>query len=404
MRSPRSSIAIAALFAGSGAVSCAAILGFERLSTEDGFVIPDSSSTDGTTEEAATQVEAGPDASPCNDLGLPPEPSDAGGGGPPVIVAVNLLDFGVDDAGGIISVPGFNLDRTCSVDLASSSCTTTGVLEPGFAKYAKDKSATGLDNAGIGLIQYITKLPSTLLTSDSINAGIANGKYGATVRISDWNGAPNDSEVQVELFPAIGLLRPDPDAGFGPNDVWVLDKRFQVTTFESSTVKSDRAYVSDGKLVARFGSATLPILLDRDPKPFDIHLTDAIVVGTLASSDAGTALSGASVAGRWKTADFLGQVRTIYIKDANGIVNKVICDDAVETQFLYGIVRNEICSARDLRGDSKDGQQLGCDAVSAAMRIESYPVNTIGVFDAGPDIDARCTDPNASPLNDCSSN
>ena len=386
-----------------GAVSCAAILGFERLSTEDGFVIPDSS-TD-APEEAATQVEAGPDANPCNDIGLPPAPGDAGGGGAPVIFAMSLLDFGVDADGGIITVPGFNLDRACSVDLASSTCNTS-VLEPSFDRHAKDKTVAGVDNAGISLIQYITKLPSTLLTADSINAGIASGKYGATVRVSDWNGTPNDSEVEVEIFPAIGLLpRADPDAGFGPDDQWVLDKRFQVATFESSQVKSDRGYVSDGKLVARFASATLPILLDRDPKPFDIHLTDAVVVGTLTTTDAGTALTAANVAGRWKTADFLGQVRTIYIKNGNDIVDKVICDDDVKTKVLYSIVRSEICTARDIRGDSKDSQGLGCDAVSAAMRVESYPVTTIGVFDAGPDIDARCTDPNSIPAgDDCSPN
>ncbi len=397
-----STIVLTAL-AGVGAVSCAAVLGFERLSTEDGFVFDSGSDASDAAPiqadaEAGTEIEAGS----CGDIGIPAEPVDAAAaGGPPMLFAIKLLDFGVDNDGGAGDVPGFNLDRTCSVDLASSSC-KTNVLQPTFDRHAKDKNAAGLDNASFSLIKYISSL-SDLLTSETINQGIADGKYGAVVRLTDWNGQPDDNDVQVEIFPAIGILpRASKDAGFGPDDQWVLDARFMIAAnVEASQVKSDRAWVTGGKLVGRFAQVFFPVIIDKDPKPFDIRITDAILTATLS----GTSLANGTVAGRWKTSEFLGQVRTIFVKDANGLKDTVLCEPVPFAQLLYGSVKKEVCDARDIRSDSNDTAKLGCDAVSAAMRVEAYPVTSLGVFDAGAPVPTRCEVDGAVPLgDDCTPN
>lgn len=404
-------IAIACAGAGAGAVSCAAVLGFERLSTEDGFVLDGGADAGDGAPIQGGDAEAGSgDAGPCGELGIPAEPIDAAaGGGLPVIAAVKLLDFGVDLDGGAGDVPGFNLDRACSTDIATSTC-TTNVLQPTFERHAKDKSAIGLDNASFSLIKYINSL-SDILTAETLNTGIADGKYGAVVRLTDWNHGPDDNDVQLEIFPAIGLLpRAKADAGFGPDDRWILDSRFQVaTTIEASSLKSDRAWVTGNRLVARFKEAYFPIKIDEDPKTFDIHITDAVVTATLATtSTAGgdaTSLLAGTISGRWKTADFLGQVRTIFVKDANGLIDTVLCEPVPAAQLIYGSVKKEVCDARDIRSDSKDSEKLGCDAVSAAMRVEAYPVTTLGVFDAGPATGPRCTTAGSIPAgDDCTPN
>jgi hypothetical protein len=382
------------LLASAGAVSCAAVLGFERLSTEDGFVF-DSGSDAGDGGTIQVDAEAGAvDAGPCGEIGLPAEPVGAAdAGGPPLLVALSLLDFAP------IAAPGFNLDRACSTDLASSTC-KTNVLEPTFDRHAKDKSVTGLDNASFSLIASIGSL-STLLTAPGINRGIADGKYGAVVRITDWNGQPDDNDVQIEIFPAIGLLpRANADAGFAPSDQWILDTRFQADA-DASKVKTVRAWVTGNQLVGRFAQIAFPVFIDQDPKPFDIDLTDAILTATLTT----TSLTNGTVAGRWKTADLLGQMRTIFVKDANGLSNTVLCEPVPAAQLLYGSLKKEVCDARDIRGDSNDTADLGCDAVSAAMHIEAYPVTSLGVFDAGAPVSPRCEVDGAVPVgDDCAPN
>lgn len=410
MRSSRPISIALTLLAAAGAVSCAAVLGFERLSEEGGIVI------DGgidAADEASIQVptDAGVDARPssplCGEIGLPPEPIDAAAaGGPAVLFAVKLLDFGVDNDGGAGDVPGYNLDRACSPDIASSTCKTSAI-QPTFERHAKDKNAAGLDNASFSLIKYINSL-SPLLRPETINAGLAEGRYGAVVRVTDWNGSPNDNDVQIEIFPAIGLLpREDPTAGFNADDQWILDTRFLVaTTIANSNIKSDRGYISGNKLVARFKEAYFPIIIDDDPKPFDIHIRDMIFTATLSNGDAGAAsLTGGTVTGRWKTGDFLGQVRTIFVNDANGLNKNYLCEPLLAAQIIYRGVKAEVCDARDIRSDSNDTARLPCDAVSAAMRIEAYPITNLGVLDAGPSIDPRCENTGDVPAgDDCASN
>ena len=66
MRTKRLLPTLITLFASAGAVSCAAVLGFERLSTEDGFVI-DSGSDAGDGGTIQVDAEAGVDAGPCGE-------------------------------------------------------------------------------------------------------------------------------------------------------------------------------------------------------------------------------------------------------------------------------------------------------------------------------------------------
>jgi hypothetical protein len=387
------------------AASCAAILGFEHLSEEGGitFDAGQDATDDGAIQSDALSPDAGTGA--CGEIGIAAEPIDAAvGGGPPVLVALKVLDFGVDQDGGAGSIPGFNLDKVCSVDLASSTCETK-VLESTFERHAQDKSATGIDNAGYSLIKYISGF-SSLITAESINGGIAAGKYGAVVRITDWNGQPDDDDLQVEVFPAIGLLpRADPDGGFNANDQWILDSRFEVApNVIASSVKSDRAWVSGGTLVARLSEIYFPILIDQDPKPFDLHLHDVIIQGTLVTANGATVLTAGTVAGRWKTDEFLGQVRTIFVKDGNGLHNTVLCEPVAIAQLLYGGVKKEVCDARDIRSDSDDTHNLPCDAFSAAMRIDSYSVTNLGAFDASAPIAPRCQDAAIPVGDDCTPN
>jgi len=398
-------------------MSCAAILGFERLS-EEGAPDVVSETPPVNVPDAA---DAGPgvdSAGPCSEIGIPNPPATAEPGlVAPVLGAIRGLDFGVDVNGGRPAVPGFNLDRTCSTNIATSSCRTK-LSEVAFGTHAKDKTASGVDNAGFSLIEFISAF-SSVLNAEALNQAIAAGTYGAVFRIDRWNGKENDDDVVVEVFPAIGF-NPLPDGGtrpnFNDNDQWILDERYKVGgVLEASTVRSDRAYVAGGRLIARFATVSLRLALVDDPKPFEIKLTDALFTGKLSATagvDAGTDGSvGKSddiftegvVAGRWKTSDFLGEVRTIFVASGSGLTNTTLCEPAAT--LIYNAVKDQICNGRDLRSDSKDNQNLPCDALSAGARVEAYRIRNLGTFGVAPDGGGRCTKPNSVPFgDDCASN
>ncbi len=382
-------------------VSCAAILGFERLSEEPAEGgLPDGDASDAPALDGGTDA---PTSGQCSELGVPPPPADAAVGTAPTILgALRVLDFGLEVDGARPQVPGFNLDLTCSTDIASSSCTTK-LLPTTFETHAKDKNASGLDNAGFSLIEYIARF-SDVLSPKGINDGIKAGKYGAVIRVEGWNGLPDDDDIRVEIFPAIGFDE-NGNGGATPeldeDDLWLLDGRFKVGgVLEASTIKSDRAWVAGGRAVARFKQVTLPLLLADDPKPFDDHMTDAVVAVTIGTAASGKReLRDGVIGGRWKTSDFLAQVRTIFLANSSGLVNTTLCDDVPGAKLIYGSVKDTICDGRDIRSDSEDGKGLPCDAISAGARIDTYRVNQLGTFAMPNDGGVRCQAP-AIPLGD----
>ena len=114
-----------------------------------------------------------------------------------------------------------------------------------------------------------------------------------------------------------------------------------------------------------------------------------------------TELRDGVIGGRWKTSDFLGQVRTIFVEDSNGLVNTVLCEPVPGAALIYGSVKSTICDGRDLRSDSKDNQGLPCDAFSVAARVEGYGVKELGTFSAAPDGGDRCADAAVPVGDDC---
>jgi hypothetical protein len=376
--------------------SCAAILGFEPLSEEGP---PDARIDAAPSEASSDAADAGPNTA-CSELGLPDRPDAAAGGSvPPLLAALRLLDFGIEGEsdGGRPTIPGLNLDLTCSTDLATSSC-KLDLLGPGFDKHAKDKSATGIDNAGYGLIQFIGGFSDTF-NAEGFNRGISEGRYGAVVRISRWNGQPDDEDVLLELFPAIGF-QPHADGGRLPNfdedDVWRLDKRFQLGgAVEGSRIVSDTGWVTSGRLVARFGAVTLPLMIADDPKPFDIYIRDAVISGTISTNPP---LSDGIIAGRWKTSDFLSELKKIYILESLDIKDTLVCEP--RGALLYTSVKEQLCDGRDLRSDSKDNQALPCDAVSTGARIETYRLKSLGKFVDSVDAGPRCETGSVIPADD----
>jgi hypothetical protein len=385
-------LAASIIACGVGSAACAGLLGFEHLTegVDDG-ASPEASIEAATDAPGTSDAEAG--GSQCSDLGVPARPKvvDAGAADAPeqVHMALNVLDFGLDMAA---PAEGLNLDLACSTSTANNTCKTS-IDELTFDKFGKDKNDKGLDNAGFSLLKDLANLAPSFEPT-AVNGRLAAGEFGGVIRLSNWNGTPEDENVLVELFPAIGVLGADGDAGgtptFTASDQWARDPRFK-NIVDASIISSSNAWVTGGRLVAPFQTATLPISVPDDKKPVDVILREAYMTGTLVPDGASWKLDKPVLSGRWRTVDMLDQLGPIYIKNTAGVVNKHICDPDAITRQIYNAVKKEVCDARDIRSTSSDDtKQLPCDAFSAGIKFGTYAVDSAGPFAELRTIDVRC--------------
>lgn len=391
---------LASVLACAGTASCAAVLGFERLSdeAEDAGVAPTTDA--GADADAASEAGLGA----CGELGLPPRPGDAGSTNvPPVLVALRSLDFGVAADGRAADPTGFNLDQTCSFDPASSSC-ATGLSAATFQDSAGDIGPGGVDNASFDLFAFIGRNSDTL-SPKAINGALQRGLYGAIFRVDDWTGSPDDARVRVQVKPSTGLLPGATDAGvlapsFTREDRWRLDARFRRELTDESKFSTDAAWVTGGVLSAVFAEVTLELFIDNDPRPFDIRLTNFVLRARLQQGDEGEwRLTDGVIGGRWSTKEFLAQVRLIRLHENVAFGTTVVCDGAVP---LYATVRDLVCESRDIRSnETEDGQNRPCDAVSVGARFDTYAVGTDRDYRNLDDAGVRCVDSGIPPGDDC---
>lgn len=391
---------LAAIGLAASTAACASIFGFEEL--EDRPPSSNEASTTDATTDASTDTFVPPDPR-CGSLDLPEPPTSADAGEvAPIVVALRKVDFGIDTNAAAV---GFNLDKACTQSVDQSTC-RTNVDEQTFNRFVKDRNPQGLDNAGVELLQQI-KIYGGAFSPAEVNRRLGDGEYGAVLRLSGYNGLPDDDRVVLEVFPAVGVLVPD-DAGtpvkgkpaFKKTDVWQRDRRFD--TGGTSAFLSTSAYVKGGVLVASFKTVTLPISVPDDKKPLDIVIQGGFVKGAIVDDGGGFRLKDAVLGGRWRTADMLSQVRTIYIADTLGVKNKYLCEPGLVPD-VYKLVKTAICDARDLRAvDTEDKKDLPCNAFSTAMVVDTYPVDDEGpLTDLPPEATAaRCTMPGAVPVGD----
>ena len=179
-------------------------------------------------------------------------------------------------------------------------------------------STTRLDNAGYGLLGYLGLLGDGFKPSE-VNKRLANGEYGFVLRLSNWNGLPEDDDVLLEVFPTLGVAL-DAEAGapvvggkpkFVPSDYWLRDSRFK-NVVDAPTLRSASAYVIGGRLVASFDTVTIPISVPEDKKPLDIIVQGGFLFGSLVADAHRTLMKGGIFAYPADDKGKTGQLRLLY--------------------------------------------------------------------------------------------
>ena len=146
------------------------------------------------------------------------------------------------------------------------------------------------------------------------------------------------------------------------------DDRFPLGTASSSV----EAWVSNGKLVARFDTLLVPIRADFDLKLIDLTIRDAWITADLSAGggDArSTTLTRGVLAGRLLVPQFLSELLLLQTG------TKYLC----EQSGLPELASKTVCGFRDIRSSHcDDNQGRSCDALSVGAQFETYAVDSLG--------------------------
>lgn len=291
-------------------------------------------------------LDLGPiDAGPvCEPRHAPPRPSvGASPEGFQRFFAVERLELGLSSTTAWREI-GLDLDNRC----------TTAESEPEELECATrirsghPDGEAGVDNQfGASLLPAIADYDEDLLLD--YNQSFRRGLYGLVFSVSGWNREMDDDAVQVAVLEATSGV--GPTGGFPEflgDDVWTISQDSLVGRDIERPLCSGSGWVTGGVVVGQLPSRCGFRITSENEHTVQVVLSRATVVIDI---DEGSATFGqGSVAGRWRTADFINSFE--YIGEG-------FCADAAGP-----VISAALNSAADVVSEGAADPMLACDAIS----------------------------------------
>lgn len=337
----------------------------------------------GTTAKNGVGWWSRADSDGCFSAGVPrPEdrpPPSAAPNVEPIFMAVASMRIGSLDENGTLDPNawqsiGFDLDGTCT---GSDTCPRTGdprvSCVPSSAQVARDGQFCR-DNT-FGRLEYTAQLVPELakkygLNDDAFNCALCTGQYNFLLKITGYNGLPDDDQVRVDLYPSPGLEKPLPwncalpdwktHPCFTPDLPWTLraDSVLGSTSgvdVGPSKLFDDSAYVREGYLVVRLPEDTLFWFPGTKALAvaYPLALQKGIVTGRIVKGPDGVyRIEDGIIAGRAKKDDMLRGFRLIGF-----------CEDDAN----FPLMEQFISSNLDTLSDGTTDPARPCDSMSVGL-------------------------------------
>jgi len=308
---------------------------------------------------------------------------DAGGGGtsePPIYLAITAMRLGSLDPNNQPSSMawediGFDLDGvctqspTCLTNDPVESCKPTGLAIPVDGNYCRDNTFGALEVKAAAIPQVGGKYG---LNDDAFDCALCVGAYNFLVRISDYDGRPDDSQVRVDMYASPGLEKPLPWSCTTPswrNEIcFTPDMPFTVRdtavtqpqggpTLPNAVINDPNAYVRDGYIVAQLPANTLFWFpgYNAPATAFPLSFVRAVVSGRITKAQDGT----------WTIQD--------------GIIGGVVTEQAILQAFAligfcqstepnnYPLMQMYLHANLDILASGKVDPTVTCDSVSVGI-------------------------------------
>ena len=301
----------------------------------------------------------------------PPFDPTAPQGAEVFVVVATAADFGIR-ANGMFEAISFDLDGVCTCLVPPGMKPVPGSCNPnGDPKTLMQcDTAGGEDNGAQGILNEAVQanLDFAKASSESVNTG---GR-SILIRVQDYNGQPNDSEVRVSVLVSPGLYDAAGTKTMTPTfttaDTWSVD--MAVTTDRGNGVivpnVTTPGYVVDSVLVVNPPSISLPV-----SQVAVLTMTSPVMTAKVVAVAGGHTLGDVAVAGRWSVAEAIRVVGSFEPSVGAGR----LCEKPA-FQAIYDPLKQRICQAADLRSlPADDNKGKDCDAVSVAVKVTGKPAS-----------------------------
>jgi hypothetical protein len=271
---------------------------------------------------------------------------------------------------------GFDLDGVCtqSPTCVTSgdpqvSCKPTGIAVPVDGNYCRDNTFGRLEVKAAAIPQVGGMYG---LNDDAFDCALCVGDYNYLIRISNYNGTPDDDQVRVDLYPSPGLENPLPWSCSSPdwrNEIcFTPDMPFTVRdtavataqggpSLPDAVVNDPHAYVRGGYIVAQLPPNTLFWFpgYNAPATAFPLAFAQALVAGHLTTAQDGTwTISDGTIGGRATEQDILNGFQLIGFCPSN---------DATD----YALMQSYLHANLDILASGKVDPNATCDSVSVGI-------------------------------------
>jgi hypothetical protein len=259
--------------------------------------------------------------------------------------------------------------ETCEQADLPPSCKAGASQLPRDGRYCRDNTFGRLEHTAALVPEISTRYG---LSHDKLNCDLCVGHYNFLIRITGYNGKPNDDRVRLDLYPSPGLEKPLPwDCSdptwrtrpcFTPDMEWTVQESIVAEPrggpdLPPSTIFDADAYVRDGYIVITMPEQTLFWLPGDKGTAVSYPLTiqKGLVTGRIArGADGVWRISDGIIAGRSRGDDLLRGFRLIGFCEQNDAEN-------------YQLMSTFIGSNLDVLADGQKDPDVACDAMSIGI-------------------------------------
>lgn len=270
---------------------------------------------------------------------------------------------------------GLDLDGVCT---ASDSCELPDLppsCKPGASALPRDGNFCR-DNT-FGRLEHAAALVPEVsqkygLSHDKLNCDLCVGHYNFLLRVTGYNGKPNDDRVRIDLYPSPGLEKPlpwdcrdptwrtrpcfTPDMPWTIQDDKVTEKRGG-PDLPRSTIADVEAYVREGYLVVKMPEDTLFWLPGNKgvAVAYPLRIRKGVVTGKIARGADGV----------WRITDGIIGGRSLGTDMKQSFRYIGFCESTDGENFQ--LMTTFIDSNLDVLGDGRSDSNASCDAMSVGI-------------------------------------
>ena len=222
-------------------------------------------------------------------------------------------------------------------------------------------------------VSKLTEVSKYRLNDDQFNCALCVGYFSFVIKITGYNGQPNDPKIRLDLYPSPGLQKPAKLDCMGqswklgdlcwvdsPDNRWKIDPDafagpVSGTELPDAKISDGNAYVRDGYVIAQLPDPSLLWFPTQPGVPvnsFPIIVHKGVVAAKISKPG-----------GRWELKEGTIEGATREMEMVNAFRQIGFC----EADSLYGLMTSQVHAALDILASGPNQTSVKCDSMSVGV-------------------------------------